>query len=94
MSLRRNLKKSARAEGGPCSWVCACETLRLAPHGHEQKISPHVSAESPSNISPNPSEVISKVLEPWDNFWKCQSWESSYKSYKSYIGHKSSYNPI
>ena len=24
----------------------------------------HMSAESPSNISPNPSEVISKVLEP------------------------------
>ena len=24
----------------------------------------HVSAESPSNISPNPSEVISKVSEP------------------------------
>ena len=24
----------------------------------------HVSAESPSNISPNPSEVISEVLEP------------------------------
>ena len=28
-----------------------------------------VSAESPSNISPNPSEVISKVSEPKDNFW-------------------------
>ena len=28
----------------------------------------HVSAESPSNISPNPSEVISKVSEPQDNF--------------------------
>jgi hypothetical protein len=25
---------------------------------------PHVSAESPSNISPNPSEVISEVSEP------------------------------
>ena len=24
----------------------------------------HVSAESPSNISPNPSEVISEVSEP------------------------------
>ena len=24
----------------------------------------HMSAESPSNISPNPSEVISEVLEP------------------------------
>jgi hypothetical protein len=28
----------------------------------------HVSAESPLNISPNPSEVISKVSEPKDNF--------------------------
>jgi hypothetical protein len=25
----------------------------------------HVSAESPSNISPNPSEVISEVSEPY-----------------------------
>ena len=29
-----------------------------------ENIPPHVSAESPSNISPNPSEVISKVSEP------------------------------
>ena len=29
---------------------------------------PHVSAESHSNILPNPSEVISEVLEPKDNF--------------------------
>jgi hypothetical protein len=27
-----------------------------------------VSAELPSNISPNPSEVISKVSEVYDNF--------------------------
>ena len=32
----------------------------------------HVSAESPSNISPNPSEVISEVSEPYDNFWNFQ----------------------
>jgi hypothetical protein len=30
----------------------------------------HVSAESPSNTSPNPSEVISEVLEHLDNFSK------------------------
>jgi hypothetical protein len=30
----------------------------------------HVSAESPSNTSPNPSEVISEVLESLDNFSK------------------------
>ena len=29
---------------------------------------PHVSAESPSNISPNPTEIISEVLEPMDHF--------------------------
>ena len=28
----------------------------------------HMSAESPSNISPNPSEVLSEVSEPYDNF--------------------------
>jgi hypothetical protein len=28
-----------------------------------------MSTESPSNISPNLSKVISKVLEPEDNFW-------------------------
>ena len=28
----------------------------------------HMSAESPSNITPNPSEVISEVSEPYDNF--------------------------
>ena len=29
----------------------------------------HVSAESHLNISPNLSEVISEVSEPYDNFW-------------------------
>ena len=28
----------------------------------------HVSAESPLNISPNPSEVISQVSEVYDDF--------------------------
>ena len=28
----------------------------------------HVSAESPLNISPNPSEVISEVSEVYDDF--------------------------
>jgi hypothetical protein len=27
----------------------------------------HMSAESPSNISPNPLEVISEIFEPYDN---------------------------
>ena len=32
--------------------------------------SPDMSAKEPSNISPNPSEVTSKVLEPFDNIIK------------------------
>ena len=32
----------------------------------------HMSAESPSNISSNTSEVISDVSEPYDNFWNFQ----------------------
>ena len=36
----------------------------LVPRQHERKFPAHVSAESPSNISPNPSEVISEVSEP------------------------------
>ena len=31
-----------------------------------------VSAESPSNISHNPSEVISEVSEVYNDFWKYQ----------------------
>ena len=30
----------------------------------------HFYAKSPSNILPNPSEVMSKVSEPKDSFWK------------------------
>ena len=33
-----------------------------------EKFLAHVSAESHSNISPNPSEVISEVSEPYDDF--------------------------
>ena len=32
----------------------------------------NVSAELPSYISPNRLELISKVSEPWDNFWNIQ----------------------
>ena len=58
----------AHADGGPRSRVCARETLRWAPIDTSGHFSAHVSAESPSNISPNPSEVISEVSEPYDNF--------------------------
>ena len=59
---------SAHADGGPCSQFCARKTLCLAPHQRERKFYGAESAESPSNISPNTSEVISEVLEPQDNF--------------------------
>ena len=61
---------SASAVGGPRSQACARETLRSAPIDVSGNFPAHVSAESPSNISPNPSEVISEVSEPYDNpFW-------------------------
>ena len=48
---------SASGDGGPRSRVCARETLRSAP------IDTSGNFPAPSNISPNPSEVISEVLE-------------------------------
>ena len=33
------IKISASTDGGPPSQVCACETLRSAPHRHERKFS-------------------------------------------------------
>jgi hypothetical protein len=41
-----------------------------SPHRNERKFSAHVSAESHLNSSPNPSEVISLVLEPLDKISK------------------------
>ena len=67
-NCEKSLKKSASANGGPCYRVCECQTLRSAPHRHERKFLAHMSAETPSNISPNPSEVISEVSEPQENF--------------------------
>ena len=55
---------SASADGGPRSQVCASKTLRSTPIDTSRNFTAHVSAESPSNISPNPSEVISEVSEP------------------------------
>ena len=59
-------KISASADRGPRSRVCARETLRWPPINTSGNFPAHVSAESPSNISPNPSEVISEVSEPSD----------------------------
>ena len=55
-------KNSARANGGPHFRICTCETLRCP--NVSEKFPVHVSAESPSNISPNPSEDIPEVSEP------------------------------
>jgi hypothetical protein len=55
---------SASSDGGPRSKVCTLETLRSAPIDASRNFTAHMSAESPSNISTNPSEVISKVSEP------------------------------
>ena len=46
------------------------EVSRVRKHGSEephQHFSAHVFAKSPSNISPNASEVISEVLETFEN---------------------------
>ena len=39
------------------------------PIGTSRNFPARMSAESPSNISHNPSEVISKVSEVYDDFW-------------------------
>ena len=54
---------SVHAEGDPCSRVCEVKTLHSAPINMSGNFPVHMSAESPSNFSPNPSEVISKVSE-------------------------------
>ena len=60
--LKKNVN-SASADGGPRSRVCARETLCSAPIDASGNFLAHMSAESPSNISPNPSEVISEFSE-------------------------------
>ena len=54
---------SAHADGGPHSRVYARETLCSAPINVSGNFPAHMSEESPSNISPNPSKVISEVSE-------------------------------
>ena len=46
-SFRIDNRNSAGADGGPRSRVCACWTLRSAPHRHQQKCLVSVSAHSP-----------------------------------------------
>ena len=55
---------SAHADGGPRSPSAHAGPFARPPISMRGNFLAHVSAESPSNISPNPSEVISEVSEP------------------------------
>ena len=59
---------SAGAGGGPRSRVCARWTLHSAPIHTSGRFPAHVSAESPSNISPNPFNLFLWVRSPCKNF--------------------------
>ena len=54
---------SASADGGPRSWVRARETLRLAPHRHQEKFALHLSAKfrNSKTIFENPPFVQSNI---------------------------------
>ena len=51
--------------GSAYAWPSARPPINMS-----GKFSAHMSAKSPSNISPTPYELISKFSEPNDNFWK------------------------
>ena len=61
---RKREKISAHADGGPRSPSAHAGLFARPPISMSGNFLAHVSAESPSNISPNPSEVISEVSEP------------------------------
>ena len=52
-----------RAEG--LAWA---DPGARTPIGASGNVSAYMSAKLPSNISPNPTEVITKVSEPYANF--------------------------
>ena len=60
----QKVKISAHADGGPRSPSAHAGPFARPPISMRGNFLAHVSAESPSNISPNPSEVISEVSEP------------------------------
>ena len=67
-----------------------CPTIKgvcLSPMDMSGNVSPNMSAKSPSSISPKPSEVISKILEPKDNISKhiLHALRSSFYLRSSYI---------
>ena len=61
---------SAHADGGPRSPSAHAWPFARPPISMSGNFPAHVSAESPPNISPNPSEVIPEVSESYNNFWK------------------------
>ena len=54
--------------GGRAEGLACADPGARTPIGTSGNFPARVSAELPSNISPNPSEVISKVSEVYDNF--------------------------
>ena len=64
METKEEEEISAHADGGPCSPSAHAGLFARPPISMSGNFLAHVSAESPSNISPNPSEVKSEVSEP------------------------------
>ena len=54
--------------GGRAEGLACADPGARTPIGASGNFPAHVSAESHSNISPNPSEVISEVSESYDDF--------------------------
>ena len=58
-------KISAGADGGPCSQVCACLTLRSAPHRHQRKFFGKLVLELGStNVDPKNLLTPQKIVTP------------------------------
>ena len=62
-------KNSASADGGLAPRPAHAGPSTQPPISTSGIIPARVSAESPSNISPNLSEVISEVSKVYDDFW-------------------------
>ena len=63
------MRNSASAEGVLAPVSAHAGPSAQPPLGTSGIFPAHVSAELPSNISPNPSEVISKDSELYDKFF-------------------------
>ena len=62
--LNKNFRQNSAHADGVLAPFLRTPSLRSAPNDVSGNFPAHVSAESPSNISPNPSEDISEVSEP------------------------------